>query len=146
MLATLDHPNVLHYRDFYETREGLHLVTDYIPGKNLFDLLLRRPRGFSECKVAKILRQLLFALEHCHERGVIHRDVKPENIMLSPDGHATLIDFGLSEFASHKDNDLAGSPYYLAPETIAKSYDERCDIWGAGVVAYVLLTTDPMTR
>ena len=95
---------------------------------------------FTETIVASITRQLLRALQHCHESGIMHRDLKPENVMLTPKGRIKLIDFGLAEYTENFARLIAGSALYMAPEVLDEPYKERCDIWSLGVLTYFLLT------
>ena len=83
----------------------------------------------------------MLAVKHCHNNGVIHRDIKPENIILSQEGKVTLIDFGLAKYKEEKDSDLVGTSFYMAPEMIRGDYDERCDVWSVGAVAFTILTS-----
>ena len=141
ILASLDHPNVLRFHDFFQSRNAYHLVTEYLPGVDLYDFVKKRGCKLPEEEAGAILRQLLLAVKHCHSKGVVHRDIKPENVFLSPEGKVTLIDFGLAKYTEEKDCDLVGTSYYLAPEMIRGRYDERCDVWSVGAVAFMMLTT-----
>lgn len=84
--------------------------------------------------------QLFSSINHCHASGVIHRDIKPENIMLTGTNQVRLIDFGLSKMSKQYINDIAGTPYYMAPEVLEGSYKEKADIWSLGVLLYVLVS------
>jgi calcium-dependent protein kinase len=86
--------------------------------------------------------QLLSAVNHCHANGVIHRDIKPENIMLTKNNQVRLIDFGLSKISAKnkKQSEIAGTPYYMAPEVLDGNYNEKADIWSLGVLLYVLVS------
>ena len=97
--------------------------------------------GVSECESAFIISQLLLALQHCHQHGVIHRDVKPENVVVSESGKVTLVDFGLAAFSGSRDLMMAGTTFYMAPEMVLGKYDARVDLWSLGVLSYLLLTT-----
>jgi len=89
------------------------------------------------------MRKLFSALNHMHAQEVVHRDIKPDNIMLTGDGELKLIDFGLSQRTemdgSHAKN-IAGTPYYMAPEVLEGHYDSKCDIWSVGVILYVFMS------
>ena len=108
---------------------------------------------FSEQKAAKIIKQTLSAIKHIHKRGICHRDLKLENIMLtstacsSKDPFIKVIDFGLSKYFKQDDCHLmvskTGTPYYMAPEVLQGKYDEMCDMWSIGVVAYSMLAGYP---
>ncbi len=91
------------------------------------------------------MKQLLSAVVYCHNKNVVHRDLKPENLLLeSPDKDATLkvIDFGTSQVfdPGRKMSAKIGTPLYIAPEVLSKSYTEKCDVWSCGVILYVLLS------
>eukprot|EP01022_Parablepharisma_sp_SALTPOND_P021128 TRINITY_DN405_c0_g1_i1.p1 TRINITY_DN405_c0_g1~~TRINITY_DN405_c0_g1_i1.p1 ORF type:complete len:381 (-),score=53.11 TRINITY_DN405_c0_g1_i1:1145-2287(-) len=113
-------------------------------GGELFDRLAKE-KTLSERDAAHIMKQLLSAVVYCHGKKVVHRDLKPENLLLdSPDKNANLkvIDFGTSQvFApGRKMSAKIGTPLYIAPEVLSKSYTEKCDVWSCGVILYVLLS------
>jgi len=125
------------------------LVQEFVQGGELFDELQRR-KVFSEMIAADIMRQLLSAIVYCHERGIVHRDLKPENILIensSTKDKMTIkvIDFGTAEAFSNgaRLRQTMGTPYYIAPEVLMKSYTEKCDIWSCGVIMYILLSGYP---
>lgn len=98
ILSTLDHPNIVKYYETYENDKFLYIVMEYCPGGDLFDLITKRSKGqlLKESLVAEILKDLLLAINHCHEHKIAHRDIKAENVMVGEDGRIKLIDFGLS--------------------------------------------------
>lgn len=84
------------------------------------------------------MEQIIKAIAHCHALGVIHRDIKAENVMINDQGQVKLLDFGLSKNAkSVKDREICGTPYYMAPEMImGDPYDGKVDVWSLGVMLY----------
>lgn len=103
---------------------------------------------FSEKDAAHIIKQVLSAINYCHQRHVVHRDLKPENILLDKDQEhpkITIIDFGTSAMfdPEKKMSQKFGTPYYIAPEVLKKSYNEKCDLWSIGVILYILLCGYP---
>ena len=94
------------------------------------------------------MRSILLALQHCHSQGLVHRDLKPENILLEQNkefDQIKIIDFGTS-FVVEGDKKLdekLGTPYYIAPEVLAKNYGSKCDIWSCGVIAYITMSGIP---
>ncbi len=118
----------------------------YIDGGELFDEIIKR-KHMNEQDAAYIIRQLLSAITYCHSKGVVHRDLKPENILIEsigPNGKINIkvIDFGAALFFSPKTrfSETLGTPYYIAPEVLLGSYNEKCDIWSVGVILFVLLS------
>ncbi|GJP33176.1 hypothetical protein CLOM_g17739 [Closterium sp. NIES-68] len=137
------HPDVVNLRSTFEDAQDVHLVMELCEGGELFDRIKAKGK-FSEAEGAKVLRTVIGVLQHCHELGVMHRDLKPENILLNSkesDTDLKVIDFGVATFFQRGKpcTDMAGSPYYLAPEVLAEKYGPEADIWSAGVVLYILL-------
>lgn len=151
LLRTLDHPSIVRLYEFAEDplAQELTLILEYISGGDCHDLVKNSAVPLEEKLVAHFLYQLLKALAYCHLRGVVHRDVKPNNMMVlySSDGgepDLKLIDFGLSELGSPEMRDYVGSPLYMAPEIHRHAtYTLKADIWSAGISALELLAGEP---
>ena len=154
--ARLSHNNIVQAIDVGSTPNGFHyFVMEYIEGKTLYDLMLPRPHGegrtFSENEALDITIQMADALAHSHEKGLIHRDVKPKNIILTPNGVAKLTDLGLArevddkKTAEFEAGKAYGTPYYISPEQIRGDVDIdfRADIYSLGATMYHLLTGHP---
>jgi serine/threonine-protein kinase len=146
-VARLNHPNIVQVYDFGNEGDLAFIVMEFIQGKELKDYLDRSER-FDLEKVFRIMMELLDALEFAHEAGIIHRDVKPANIMVDAWGHAKLADFGVARF-TEPDGDqektragtVVGTPSYMSPEQIqGQAIDRRADIFSAGIIFYQLLT------
>ncbi|MEE8193723.1 MAG: serine/threonine-protein kinase, partial [Gemmatimonadales bacterium] len=146
--AQLQHPHVLPLHDSGEADGFLYYVMPYVRGESLRDRLTRS----GELPIAdavKIIREIVDALAHAHEHGVVHRDLKPDNVMLSK-RHALVMDFGVAKAVSEATGReqlttagvALGTPAYMAPEqaTADPHTDHRADIYAVGVVAYELLT------
>ncbi|GER85876.1 hypothetical protein KDW_00380 [Dictyobacter vulcani] len=118
-VGALSHDHILPLYDFGEQRPWYYLVMPFVEGGTLRDYLHKRERLTLE-EAGSFLEQIASALQHAHEHGVVHRDVKPSNILLRLDGHAYLVDFGLAkakieaEFQTHS-GAMVGTPEYMAP-------------------------------
>jgi len=154
--ARLAHNNVVQAIDVGSTPDGYHyFVMEYIEGKTLYDIMQPPPvgdgRNFSEAEALQIMIQISDALVHAHERGLIHRDIKPKNILLTPQGVAKLTDLGLAravddkEAAESEAGKAYGTPYYISPEQIRGDVDIdfRADIYSLGATFYHLVTGAP---
>jgi serine/threonine-protein kinase len=154
--ARLSHSNIVQAIDVGSTPDGFHFfVMEFIEGKTLYDLMTPPPHGdgrtFSEAEALDITIQIAEALAHAHERGLIHRDVKPKNIILTPQGVAKLTDLGLAREVNDKvaaeseAGKAYGTPYYISPEQIRGDVDIdfRADIYSLGATMYHLLTGRP---
>lgn len=150
MLKSLDHPNIVKVFEFYNTKEGYYIITDYCKGGELFDKILENA-PFDEAAAAYIMYQILSAVFYCHNLNIIHRDLKPENILIENEEKDTgylnikVIDFGTAKLFDRNKSEkkVIGSAYYIAPEVLNSKYNEKCDIWSCGVIMYILLSGKP---
>ena len=147
-VARLNHPNIVQVYDFGNEGDLAYIVMEYIKGKELKDHFEAKER-FDLKTIFRLMTELLDALECAHEAGVIHRDVKPANVMIDAGGHAKLTDFGVARFTEPDGEQLeatragtiVGTPSYMSPEQIqGQPLDRRTDIFSAGVLFYQLLT------
>ena len=147
VLALVDHPFIMKLHFAFQSDDKLYLVLDYCPGGELF-FHLSRYRRFPE-RVAKFYAaELLLALGHLHKKGIIYRDLKPENVLLDADGHVKLGDFGLAKDSiSHPcvgATSMCGTPEYMAPEVLSQAGHGFCvDYWGLGMLVYEMMTGLP---
>ncbi|XP_067849275.1 hormonally up-regulated neu tumor-associated kinase homolog A [Heptranchias perlo] len=145
------HPNITQLLDILETENSYYLVMELCTGGNLMHKMYDR-KILEEAEARRYIRQLTLAVEHLHRAGVVHRDLKIENLLLDEKNNIKLIDFGLSNCAgilgySDPFSTQCGSPAYAAPELLArKKYGPKVDIWSIGVNTYAMLTgTLPFT-
>ncbi len=147
VLGYVDHPFLMKLHYAFQTGRKLYLVLDYCPGGELFFHLSRFKR-FPEGVVRFYSAELVLALQHLHNSGIIYRDIKPENILLDRDGHLKLGDFGLAKDginqATSGAQSVCGTPEYMAPEVISKAgHGTAVDWWGLGMLMYEMLTGLP---
>ena len=143
ILSKLDHPNIIKIYEYFITSRSIYIVMELVDGGELFDEIVKA-KHFSEVKAAKIMKDILSAVQFCHNKRIAHRDLKPENILVDGDS-LKIIDFGTSrKFEVDKlMTNSHGTPYYIAPEVLYGEYNEKCDIWSCGVILYILLSGDP---
>jgi TolB-like protein/Tfp pilus assembly protein PilF len=149
LLASLNHPNIAVIHDIMEQDDGAgYLVLEYVPGETLAERITREPLKVEQA--LSIARQIALAVSAAHEKGVIHRDLKPGNIKLTTEGRVKVLDFGLAkpsvsegadiEITSTKPGHIIGTPAYMSPEQArGKSTDHRTDIWSFGCIMYEML-------
>ncbi len=143
-VGTLVHEHILPLYDFGEQRPWYYLVMPFVEGGTLRDYLYTREKLTLE-EAGSFLEQIASSLQYAHDHGVMHRDVKPSNILLRLDGHAYLVDFGLAkaqlaaDLQSHAGT-MIGTPEYMAPEQSNGVHDYRSDIYSLGVILYQMLT------
>ena len=143
VLAKLDHPNIVKYYETYDDDKYFHVVMELCEGGELFERIVKKKR-LSEKDAAEILFKLTHAISHCHSRGIVHRDMKAENVLFetksSNKNDVKIIDFGLArKRGDHNLHSSVGTPCYVAPEVLEGTYDRKCDIWALGVLQYVML-------
>jgi serine/threonine protein kinase len=148
LLANLSHPNLPRVTDFFTIPgQGQYLVMDYVEGEDLQDMLDRTARPLPAGQALGWISQVCDALTHLHQHQppIIHRDIKPGNIRITPRGQAMLVDFGIAKLYDRQTHTTAGAraftPGYSPPEQYGKgSTDERSDIYALGATLYTLLT------
>ncbi|XP_036170238.1 serine/threonine-protein kinase Nek1 isoform X6 [Myotis myotis] len=145
VLANMKHPNIVQYRESFEENGSLYIVMDYCEGGDLFKRI-NAQKGilFQEDQILDWFVQICLALKHVHDRKILHRDIKSQNIFLTKDGTIQLGDFGIARVLNST-VELArtciGTPYYLSPEICEnKPYNNKSDIWALGCVLYELCT------
>ena len=149
-VARLSHPNVVSVYDQGRDGSYLYLAMEYLPGRTLRNLLDERG-WFPPREALGIMVPLLSGLAAAHRAGLVHRDVKPENVLVAPDGHLKVVDFGLARALTvghqTRTGQIIGTVAYLAPEQVTGTgADARTDIYAAGIVLFELLTgTKPYT-
>src|SRR4051812_7763149 len=141
--ASLSHPNLVTVFDTVADDEGVLIVMEYVPGENLAQLMSRE-RVPAEQAIS-IIRQVAGALDHAHQAGVVHRDVKPANILIAPDGKAKVVDLGIATASERTQITAAGTvlgtPAYMSPEQLEGSaITKAVDIYALGAVAFELLS------
>ncbi len=153
ILKNADHPNIVKLYSVYEDKHNFYLIMENLKGGELFDKIIERIKKkniFSEYEAAQIFKQIISVISYCHSKNIVHRDLKPENILFTEEDNdinnntIKIIDFGLSrKFTRNKLSSPVGTCYYVAPEILIKDYSEKCDIWSAGVILYILLSGEP---
>ena len=149
--AQLQHPHILTLIDSGEANGFLYYVMPYVEGESLRSKLAREG-ALPASEATRLFREIVDALAHAHKHGMVHRDIKPDNVMIS-DRHALVVDFGVAKAMKGAKSEAGittagtslGTPAYMAPEQIAAEpdVDGRADIYSAGVVAYEMLTGKP---
>ncbi|CAI9730112.1 serine/threonine-protein kinase MARK1 isoform X7 [Octopus vulgaris] len=143
IMKILDHPNIVKLFEVIETDKTLYLVMEYASGGEVFDYLVAHGR-MKEKEARAKFRQIVSAVQYCHQKHIVHRDLKAENLLLDGDMHIKIADFGFSnEFVpGSKLDTFCGSPPYAAPELFqGKKYDgPEVDVWSLGVILYTLVS------
>ncbi|XP_038583034.1 MAP/microtubule affinity-regulating kinase 3-like [Micropterus salmoides] len=143
IMKLLNHPNIVKLFEVMETEKTLYLVMEYASGGEVFDYLVAHGR-MKEKEARAKFRQIVSAVQYCHQKNIVHRDLKAENLLLDADMNIKIADFGFSnEFTvGGKLDTFCGSPPYAAPELFqGKKYDgPEVDVWSLGVILYTLVS------
>jgi serine/threonine protein kinase len=135
----IDHAGVPEVHEVIEVQKKRVLIQEFVEGKTLYEVTQRE---LEEQEVESVIIQLMDVVAHAHDLGIIHRDIKPGNIMVRPDGTIKLLDFGAAKELKEKEmsDTVTGSRPYMSPEQIMGKSQRCSDVWALGVVMYVLYT------
>jgi cGMP-dependent protein kinase len=136
ILLQLDHVLIMKLVKTFKDSKRLYFLLEYIEGMDLFDVL-RKLGLLKECDARFYIACIFIILEHLHERGIIYRDLKPENMVVDVDGYPKLIDFGTAKFVNGRTYTIVGTPHYMAPEIVTShGYSLAADYWTVGIMLY----------
>lgn len=142
IVTLLNHPHICGLRDVVRTNYHWYMLFEYVNGGQMLDYIISHGK-LKEKQARKFSRQIASALDYCHRNGIVHRDLKIENILISKNGDIKIIDFGLSNLFAPRGHlkTFCGSLYFAAPELLqAKAYTgPEVDVWSFGIVLYVLV-------
>ena len=159
ILAMLDHPNILRLFDVIEDSKNFYLIMELCTGGELLSRMSNN--RYKEKGAAKLMEQIVSAVAYCHEKGICHRDLKPQNILFyneEENSPIKIVDFGISKIynpslsslkeeygdkGSKKMTTRVGTMLFLSPEVLKGNYTEKCDVWSLGVILYILLCGYP---
>jgi len=139
ILSRISHPFVTNKFGSISTPSNLILIMEFCPGGDLFDQLYKH-KAFTTADAAIFTMQVLLPLEYLHSLGIVHRDLKLENVLVAQDGALKLTDFGFAKYIKYRSWTLCGTPEYLAPELILeKGHGKAVDYWAFGVIFFEML-------
>lgn len=145
-LRTVDHPNLLKLYESFEDAHHYYIITELSTAGNLYDYLAQNFSELDETHMARLMKQILICVNHCHALNIVHCDIKPENILMEK-GDPTyerliLADFGFAQFYDPETRMklIRGTPSYWSPQVFRQSYGPKTDLWSCGILAFVLMT------
>lgn len=139
-IASLEHPHIIPLYDYWRDEGGAYLVMRYVSGGNLRDIM-QRQEAMALNQVQRIIGQISEALDVAHEAGIVHRDIKPQNILLDQRGNAYLTDFGIAVAEGAHDDNVTGTIAYLSPEQLrSEPATHQSDIYALGILMFEMLT------
>ena len=149
IMRCVSHENIIQLYEVYETEKSIYLVLELIQGKSLQEVLKKTTfrETYSETKIMMMIRSILDALAYLASKGIMHRDLKPDNILLDKNDKIKIVDFGLATFIKIDTYIFkkCGTPGYIAPEVFkydeknpSTNYDDRCDVFSAGCILYYM--------
>jgi serine/threonine protein kinase len=146
LMAHLQHPNIVGLIDYLEQEDGLYLIMEYVDGRGLDEVIKDLSQPFPIPRATEIFIKVLSAFAYAHKNGIIHRDVKPSNILITSNDEVKVLDFGIAKLVGETQNHLTktgthmGTVYYMSPEQVkAEQLDQRSDIYSLGITFYELL-------
>lgn len=142
--AGLEHPNIVSIYDYFSVGQTSYLVMQYVDGVSLADVI-ENETPLHPVVAGLIAREICLAISHAHQNNIIHRDIKPTNVLISKEGHVKITDFGVAKDATARDltsaGTLIGTPCYMSPEqAMGKRLSAQSDVFSIGIVLYEMLT------
>ena len=144
IMKALNHENIVKFIDFFEEKKFFYVVLEYLEGGELFDRIVQK-NFYNEKEARDVVKVILNGMKYCHDKGIAHRDMKPENLLLTSkedDSFVKIADFGFAIRGAQKSalTTQLGTPGYVAPEILQNQpYDKSVDMWSIGVITYILL-------